>query len=166
MLGCVDPAGESRQRRRAALALGWRWLWRWRRFDACTRLYYRLRLWDAWEALRHPPPPLPLRVHWNVLPAWRGPVGTALLARYADLAAERGFEWAGGELCLEEHQARAGYPLTGFTVLHSVPHHTLSVLLGRPIRLVTLGCVPRLLRVIGRRTARASAAAPAPGSPA
>ena len=139
LLGTTRPAEQGAQRRREAARLAWRWLTQWRRYDAFTRWFYRLRLLDAREVIVHPDPPLPAHCHWHLLPAVRGHWGMYFMRYFRDYVVSRGLPAFGGEYpLLEGRKDAALFNRLGAQVVHRVPHHTLTALLGEPVSRITL----------------------------
>ncbi|MCC7492021.1 MAG: hypothetical protein IT204_06750 [Fimbriimonadaceae bacterium] len=139
LLGTTQPAAQAAWQRRAALRLAARWAVRWRHYDPFTRWFYRLRLRDAWEVLANPDPPLPAHCHWHLLPAVRGRFGRELGLWFLHYVQDCGLPAFGGEYPLPVRRKDASlFKRIGATVVHQVPHHTLSALLGEPVLRITL----------------------------
>jgi len=139
MLCTVQPEREDAWRRARLMAIARLWACRWRGYDAFTRLYYRLRLRDAWEVIRHPEPALPAVCHWNMLPHVRA---SAVSQQMQWLTAQdclaHGITHYGGGLTVEERHLKTAWRIMGGEALAQAPHHTLTVLSGRPVFRVTL----------------------------
>lgn len=147
-VGCLDPPALARWQRRKALELGWLWASHWSRYDAFTRLYYRLRLQDAWDALHDPPVAMDACLHWNVLPTVRGRVIWTLLRRFRDYLREQGRQTFGGDYPLRNlKKSTSSWERLGFEVVHTARHHTLTVISGEPVTRITIRADIDRLRV-------------------
>lgn len=138
LLGCTQPAAESRWRRAAALRLAARWARRWRHYDPMTRWFYGLRLRDAREVLLDPGPSLPAFCHWHLTPAARGRWGRTFMRWFRDRVAAAGLESYGGEHAMPERQSPELFLRLGAQITHRVRHHTLSALTGQPVWRITI----------------------------
>ena len=143
LLGCVKPARQAAWQRGRALALGLRWLREWRTYDPFTRLYFQLRLRDAWEVIAHPSPELPAHMHWSILPEARNCVSLLMVAAFAEQVRQRGIAEFGGEMFVDEKHLNSRFERLGGEVRARVKHHTFSILAGQPIWRITLVSVPR-----------------------
>lgn len=163
MLLTVHPGRESQYRYARIGPLIRRIASRWRRYDAFTRLFYRLRARDAWEVIRHPEPELPAVVHWNMLPAARLAVAQQMQYLTATACLAAGREHYGGGLTVEERHRATAWRLVGGEALATAPNHTLSVLTGRPIYRVTVkvSCADILRKTAWRPPTDGEAARPA-----
>jgi hypothetical protein len=143
LLGCVKPAQQGEWQRRRALALGLRWLREWPTYDPFTRLYFKLRILDAWEVIANPSPELPAHMHWSILPEARNCVSLLMVAAFAAQVRERGIPEFGGEMFVDEKHLNAHFERLGGEVRGKVKHHTFSILAGQPIWRITLVSQPR-----------------------
>ena len=138
-LGTTQVTEQSRWQRQAAGRLLWHWLRNWSSYDPFTRWFYRLRLLDARETIVHPDPPLEAHFHWHLLPEVRGRWGRTILWHFRDHAAARGVRRFGGTVPqIESRRDPAMWSRLGGEVVHRVPHHTLTALLGEPVSRLTV----------------------------
>ncbi len=136
--GATKLAEQARWQRREALRLAVLWASHWRRYDAATRLYYRLRIKDALESLHEPALTVDADMHWNVLPEVRGRVAWEFMRQWRDWMAARGLRTFRAGLTRGDFKgADAGWRRRGLDVVHTARHHTLSVLSGRSVWRVT-----------------------------
>ncbi|MBI2301072.1 MAG: hypothetical protein HYU66_19345 [Armatimonadetes bacterium] len=129
----VHAARAAAWQRREALALAWRWLRHWPRYDRFTRRYYRLRLRDSWHVIGETKP-AEAHCHFNALPHARGYLLKPLLQHVCAYARAHELRRVYGELAVIDRR-RDGRHLRpfGLQTLCSVPHYTLSGLLGQPV---------------------------------
>lgn len=146
-LVCTDPAGHRAWTRRRAvrfaaglvprLALPAYW-------GAAGR-FYRLRLRDGWELARAKfPDAAPAHAHLNLARSHRAGRGGRVLGRHVDarVSAAGLPGWFGEINAIVGHRVRALERLGGH-VVHRVPNHTLTAIVGRPVeRLTVLRTVP------------------------
>ncbi|MBI5831579.1 MAG: hypothetical protein HZB16_04610 [Armatimonadetes bacterium] len=152
LLCALHPEREDAWRRTRLMAIARLWARRWRRYDAFTRLYYRLRLRDTWEVIRHPEPALPAVCHWNMLPHVRSSVSQQMQWQTATACLAHGVDYYGGGLTVAERHLKTAWKFVGGEMLASAPHHTLTVLTGQPIYRITLRIDARaILTNVGSR---------------
>jgi hypothetical protein len=144
---CTLHAAEAEAwRTRQAIRFGWQMFWRWPAYDAFTRLYYRLRLRDALETLRDRTPFLPAHMHWHFLPEVRGRLFQDCLSFFQEHCRRAGVAAGGGEIIVDERHRRTHWQRIGITPVGEAPHHTLSVILGKPVWRVMLRATPQEAR--------------------
>ena len=136
--GAIKLEAQRRWQRREALRLAVLWARHWRRYDAATRLYYRLRLRDSRDALHDPPLGADGEFHWNVLPDVRGRVAWAFLRQWRDWLRERDLRTIGGRATLVGNRTDAGWRRLGFEVRIEGRHHTLSEVSGQPVHRIAV----------------------------
>lgn len=147
-LGTTQGEAEARWRRRRAAALLARWARRWPYYDPFTRWYYRLRMKDAIESLRHPAPEVPAHIHWNLLPEARGRAWVAMMRHFSRYVASRGQDAYLAEIPVPvRRRVTGGLEWLGFVIVDRAPHHTLTALCGEPVERLVMVMRVDALRV-------------------
>jgi hypothetical protein len=141
-LVCVDEADAARHSRRASIALARHvtGLALRARLDADSRAFYRSRLRDSVDLVTtRRAPPAPVHAHLNVVPGARTmSVARALVEHIDARCVLAGHDAWYGELNERDGTRLRALERLGAELVSAVPNHTLTELLGEPVRRLTL----------------------------
>ena len=141
-LVCTDERAAARAARRGAATLARRVTAAAARghLDAASRAFYRARARDAWAlVLTRRSPPAAVHAHLNVCSDARTFSVARALVDHIDTRCRLAGHGAWYGEMNERHGSRAGaLERLGATIVSTAPNHTLSDLLGEPVRRLTL----------------------------